>query len=207
MSRLFTAAASALAIALPAATAEARVTLADGHVDAGSARIVDGKLRTYVKDATKGTDRVVWRDPSTVVMHVVDRAKVKLPKGMDFIGRAGQTVWMIPQVQKRGVVWVGWNTEEIKASQIRGAIGWKLTRVSGPGRVVLFQTGSFGSHTVLFNSGRGLPQSTAVATGTHAHGNWAFTARGTYRMHFTMSMRNRSGRTLSDTATLTFRVG
>src|SRR5688572_27739973 len=111
MSRLFTAAASALAIALPAATAEARVTLADGHVDAGSARIVDGKLRTYVKDATKGTDRVVWRDPSTVVMHVVDRAKVKLPKGMDFIGRAGQTVWMIPQVQKRGVVWVGWNTE------------------------------------------------------------------------------------------------
>jgi putative ABC transporter-associated repeat protein len=188
----------------PAATAHAAVTIADGHVDVGSARIVDGRLRSYVKDASEG--RVVWRDPSTVVIRVVDRARVRLPSGMEFIGRRGQTVWMIPQVQKRGIVWAGWNTEEISRRQIRGGVGWKLRSVSGPGRVVLFQTGSFGDERVLFNSSS-LPQTYTIPPGTHAHGNWAFTARGTYRMRFTMSIRTRSGKRQRANATLTFRVG
>jgi putative ABC transporter-associated repeat protein len=197
--------ATCVALLAPAAPAGATVTLSDGHVDAGSARLVGGKLRAYVKDSTTG--RVTWREPGGVVMRVVDRAKARLPKGMDFVGRAGESVWMIPQVQKRGVIWVGWNTEEIKSSQIRGGVSWKLTSVTGPGRVVLFQTGSFGDHRVFFNSGRGLPQSVSIPPGTHAHGNWAFTAKGTYRMRFTMSVRSRAGKTLSDSATLTYRVG
>jgi putative ABC transporter-associated repeat protein len=185
------------------ATAHA-VTISDGHVDVGSARIVDGQLRSYVKDSTGG--RVVWRDPSSVVTRVVDRARVRLPSGMEFIGRRGQTVWMIPQVQKRGIVWAGWNTEEISRRQIRGGVAWKLRSVSGPGRVVLFQTGSFGDERVLFNSSS-LPQTYTIPPGTHAHGNWAFTARGTYRMRFTMSIRTRSGERQRANATLTFRVG
>jgi putative ABC transporter-associated repeat protein len=188
-----------------AGTADAKVTLSDGHVDAGAARIVNGELRSYVKDTTGG--RVVWRDPSTVVMRVVNRARVRLPAGMGFIGRRGQRVWMIPQVQRRGIIWAGWNTEEISSRQIRGGVGWKLRKVSGPGRVAVFQTGSFGSEDVLFNSGRGLPQTYTIPVGTHAHGNWAFTKRGTYRMRFTMSVRTRGGRRQSDSATLTFKVG
>jgi putative ABC transporter-associated repeat protein len=179
----------------------APVTLDDGHVDAGSVKLVGGKLRAYVKDGT------AWREPGSVVLRVVDRAKVELPRGMDFVGRAGQTVWMIPQVQRRGVIWVGWNTEAIGSRQIRGRVSWTLTSVSGPGRVVLFQTGSFGEHKVLFNSGRALPQRMSIPAGTHAHGNWAFTARGTYRLRYTMSVRGRAGRTLIDRATLTYRVG
>ena len=188
-----------------AATADAKVTLADGHVDVGSARIVDGKLRSYVKDATRG--RVVWRNPSTVVIRVVDKARVSLPSGMSFIGRRGQTVWMIPQVQKRGIIWAGWNTEEIASRQIRGGVGWTLRKVSGPGRVVLFQTGSFGDEDVLFNSGRRMPQTYTIPPGVHAHGNWAFTRQGTYKLRFTMSIRTRSGRQQRVGATLTYRVG
>lgn len=193
-----------LALLAPA-LADAKVTLADGHIDIG-AKIVHGKLRTYVKDATQ-SGRVIWRDPDGVVVRVVDRAKVKLPAGTGFIGRADQTVWMIPQVQKPGVIWAGWNTEEITSRQIRGGIGWKLRRVSGPGRVVLFQTGSFGDEHVLFNSGRRLPQTSTILPGTHAHGNWAFTKKGTYRMHFTMTIRTRSGKRQRVDSTVTCRVG
>jgi putative ABC transporter-associated repeat protein len=196
--------ASAAALA-PAGTAHAKVTLADGHVDVGAVRIVDGKLRSYVKDATAG--RVVWRDPSTVVIRVVDKARVRLPSGMGFIGRPGQAVWMIPQVQKRGIIWAGWNTEEISSRQVRGGIAWKLRKVSGPGRVVVFQTGSFGSEDVLFNSRRGLPQTYTIPAGTHAHGNWAFTKKGTYTMRFSMSVRTPSGQRRRDNAALTFKVG
>ena len=189
----------------PAASANAKVVLDDGHVDVGSARIVGGKLRSYVKDST--SSRVIWRDPSTVITRVVDNAKVRLPAGMSFIGSSGQTVWMIPQVQKSGVIWAGWNTEEISSRQIQGGIAWTLRRVNGPGRVVVFQTGSFGDERVIFNSGERLPKTYTIPPGTHAHGNWAFTRKGTYTMAFTMSVRTKSGRTLSDDATLTFRIG
>ena len=129
-----------------------------------------------------------------MILRVVDRAKVRLPAGMGSIGPAGQTVWMIPQVQKSGIIWAGWNTEEIRGSQVSGGIAWQLREVSGPGRVVLFQTGSFGDERILFNSGRGLPQTYSIPPGTHAHGNWAFTRKGTYRLKFTMSVRARSGK-------------
>jgi len=195
----------AAAVLGPAVAADAKVTLSDGHVDVGSARIVDGKLRSYVKDATG--DRVVWRDPSTVVIRVVNRARVTLPAGMGFVGRRGQRVWMIPQVQKRGIIWAGWNTEEISRRQVRGGVAWKLRKVSGPGRVVVFQTGSFGDEDVLFTTRRGLPQTYTIPVGTHAHGNWAFTKKGTYKMRFTMSVRTRGGRRQRDNATLTFKVG
>jgi putative ABC transporter-associated repeat protein len=170
-----------------------------------AARIVNGKLRSYVKDATGSG--VVWRDPSTVVIRVVDNAKVRLPSGMGFVGRAGQTVWMIPQAQKRGIIWAGWNTEEISTRQIRGGVAWKLRSVRGPGRVVLFQSGSFGDEDVLFTSARRMPQTYTIAPGTHAHGNWAFTGKGTYKLRYTMSIRTRGGKRLRDAATLTFRVG
>jgi putative ABC transporter-associated repeat protein len=196
---------SGAAALVPAGTAQARVTLAAGHADVAAARIVAGKLRCYVKDDTGS--RVVWRDPSSVVIRVVDRARVRLRSGMGFVGRPGQRVWMIPQVQKRGIIWAGWSTERIGRRQIRGGVGWKLRRVSGPGRMVVFQTGSFGSEDVLFNSGRRLPQRTTIPVGTHAHGNWAFTRRGTYRMRFTMTVRTRSGQRRRDNATLTFKVG
>lgn len=198
--------AGVLAAALaPAAAGAKTVVLADGHIDAGSARIVHGKLHSYIKDATGPT--VIWRDPASVVIRVVNGAKVKLPSGMSFIGSAGQTVWMIPQVQKQGVIWAGWNTEEITSKQIRGGITWKLRKVTGPGRVVLFQTGSFGDEHVLFNSGHRLPQSYVIPPGTHAHGNWAFTKKGTYKMAFTMSITTASGKHQSDDATLTYKVG
>jgi putative ABC transporter-associated repeat protein len=190
---------------LAAAPAQATVTLADGHVDVGSARMIDGHLRFLVKDGTRGT--VVWRDPASVVTRVVDRARVTLPAGMSAIGAKGQVVWMIPQVQQPGVIWAGWNTEEITTRQIRGGVTWQLDQVSGPGRVVVFQTGSFGDEHILFNSAQKLPQRVVIPPGTHAHGNWAFTKPGTYRLRCTMRVTTSRGQRQSAGGTLTFRVG
>lgn len=72
---------------------------------------------------------------------------------------------------------------------------------------MIFQTASFGSSDVLFTSGRRLPQSRTLAVGTHAHGNWAFTRPGTYRLSYELSARSASGKRLRDAATLTFAVG
>lgn len=191
----------------PSPASAAPVTLSQGHVDAIAARMVDGRLRFLVKDDTGS--RVRWRTPGDVVIRVGANARYRLPSGsaLSFIGRPGQTVWLIPQTQKRGVIWAGWNTEQVSSRQLRGPVGWRLDRVRGPGRVAIYQTGSFGTPAVLFNSARSTPQSRTIPLGVHAHGNWSFTARGTYRMTFTLSAVSRAGKRLSDTRTLTLRVG
>lgn len=191
-------------LAAPAVTV-ARVTLSSGHVDAVAARVDGGKLRLLVKDATGRSVR--WRDPNDVTLRVVDRARTRLPRNgsLGFLGRPGSTVWMIPQTQRSGVIWAGWNTEAVGRRQLR-SLAWRLNRVSGPGRVAIFQTGSFGTPSVLFDSSR-LPATRGLPLGIHAHGTWAFTRRGTYRLSFTLRGVSTGGRRLSATRALTFRVG
>jgi putative ABC transporter-associated repeat protein len=196
------AAGTVAAVAAPAASA--RVVLSSGHVDAVSARMVGGRLDAAFKDSTGS--RTVWRDPASVTVRVVPQARTAIPGG-SVLGRRGGTAWLIPQVQRSGIIWAGWNTEEISSRQIRGSIRWTVRGISGPGRLVVFQTGTFGSADVLFDSARRMPQARSIPLGTHAHGNWAFTKRGTYRVSYTLSGRSASGKTLSDSSTLTFAVG
>jgi putative ABC transporter-associated repeat protein len=185
-----------------AAPAHAAVTLSSGHADYG-ARIVGGKLQAQIKDQTRG--RTVWRDPSDVVVALNSRARYTLPKS-NFLGSKGSRVWMIPQTQKSGVIWLGWNTEELKSSQLRTGVSWTLERVTGPGRVAVFTTGSFGDASVVFDSSRSRPGTRTIPLGVHAHANWSFSRAGTYKLRLKSSATSRSGRSLSDTATLTVRV-
>lgn len=198
-------AAGALTAGAAATPAAARTVLSSGHVDAVAARIDGGRLLSTLKDSTDG--RTVWRDPSTVTIRVVSKARTTVPAGLGVVGRKGSPVWLIPQVQRSGVIWAGWNTEAVSSAQVRGAIRWTVSSVSGPGKLVLFQSGSFGEADVLFDSGARLPQGISIPLGTHAHGNWAFTRPGTYKVAYRLSARSASGKTLGDSSTLTFSVG
>jgi surface-anchored protein len=196
-------AAIAAASATGASAQAAPVVLADGHVDY-AARMVGGVLRSQIKDGTQGADRVVWREPADVVFELRAAAKTTVPADarLRFLGGAGAATWTIPQVQRQGILWAGWNTEELSAADVSGPLRWTLTSVQGPGTVAVFQTGSFGDPDVFFNSGDGLPDSRTVPLGTHAHGNWAFSAPGSYQLAFAMTATRPGGQTTSDTQTL-----
>ena len=186
----------------------AAITIDDGHADY-AARIVGGRLVSQVKDQSRGSGRTRWVAPENVVVRLGSNARVRLPRdgSLDAVGRPGQVVWLIPQVQKSGIPWLGWNTERITSRQVRGAVTWTLKRASGPGRVVIYQRGTFGEPDVMFSTGRSRPGTRRLPLGTHAHGNWAFTRPGTYRLTFRHAAVSRSGRKLGDAATLTVRVG
>jgi putative ABC transporter-associated repeat protein len=185
-------------------TSEATV-LADGHVDY-AARIVDGRLESMVKDGTGTTP--VWREPADVVLHVGSSSATQIAgSSFDFLGASGGTVWQISQTQQAGQPWLGWNTEEISAAQAGGPVRWTLTAADGPGDVVVYELGSFGTPNVLLNTGDGLPDAHEIPLGTHAHGNWAFTAEGTYRLTFEHSASLAGGAPVTDTETLTIVVG
>ncbi|MEU6854039.1 choice-of-anchor M domain-containing protein [Actinacidiphila alni] len=186
----------------------APVTIGDGHVDALAGRIIDGRLRLVFKDS-RAADNIVWREPSSVVVHVNDKAIEHVPAGSaySFLGRPGSAFWLIPQVQKPGVVWAGWNTEELRPPGLKGPVELTLTSVSGPGSVTVWQTAGLGGSQVIYNSRDGLPDAQKVNLGVHAHANWGFSARGTYKLTFRLKGTPASGTAQTDTRTYTFTVG
>ncbi|NED13011.1 choice-of-anchor M domain-containing protein [Streptomyces sp. SID9124] len=185
-----------------------KTVIDDGHVDAVAGRMVDGKLRALFKDS-RNPANIVWREPSSVVLHVDQDAKEKVPSGSvySFLGKAGSDFWLIPQVQKAGVVWAGWNTEALGSGDLKGPIDMKLTKVSGPGSLAIWETAGLGGAQVLYNSADGLPDTRKVNLGVHAHGNWGFSKQGVYKVTFQLSGVLPNGQPASDTRTYTFAVG
>ncbi|MDG4800003.1 TIGR03773 family transporter-associated surface protein [Micromonospora sp. WMMD980] len=188
-----------------AGPATGRQVISDGHVDMGPQ--LNGDTWT-IRIKGDRSSPPVWRETADVVLHVKDKARITVPGGADFLGKQGDTVWLLPQTQQAGLVWPGWNTQhESVVSGVKGNVTWTLKGVNGPGRFALFLTGSFGSENVLFDSTKPFPQKLDIPLNTHTHGNWAFGKPGLYRLAVQMSGTTTAGRAVSATKTLTIAVG
>ncbi|MEH1098360.1 TIGR03773 family transporter-associated surface protein [Micromonospora sp. CPCC 205561] len=182
-----------------------RQVIADGHVDMGP-QFSGDNWTIRIKDDRASP--AVWRETTDVVLHIRDNAKITVPAAAEFLGKQGDTVWLLPQSQQAGIVWPGWNTQhQSVVSGVKGNVTWALKGVNGPGRFALFLTGSFGKADVLFDSAKPFPQQLAVPLNTHAHGNWAFSKPGLYRLAVQMSGTTTTGKAVTDTKTLTIAVG
>lgn len=184
-----------------------RTTLDEGHIDI-AARVVDGRMQIHVKDGTVA-GKTTWREPSSLVLHVKPAAEKTIPDNDDFafLGKAGDPVWLLDQIQQDGLLWPGWSTENIASGAAEGEVRFSLDKADGPGDFALYTYDGLSGADVLFNSADGVPDSFDVAQNTHAHGGWAFQKEGTYRLTFTMSGQLADGTKVSDTETLAFVVG
>ncbi|WDV50217.1 TIGR03773 family transporter-associated surface protein [Streptomyces coeruleorubidus] len=198
--------------AAPTDSADATVvstkkTLDEGHIDL-AARVVDRKMQIHIKDGTIA-GKTTWREPSSVVLHVKPVAKKTIPASDDFafLGKKGDPVWLLDQVQQDGLLWPGWSTDNIAAGATKGGVDFALTEVDGPGSYALYTYDGLSGATVLFNSRDGVPDSFTVPANSHAHGGWAFSEEGVYRLTFRMSGTLANGTEVSDTETVTFAVG
>ena len=179
-----------------------------GHVDLGP-RLIDGQWRVGLRhDAETGA---VWRDPNQTVLRVNDAAIMTAPDSADYpflADVAGKPVYVVPQTQNPGVVWLGWNTQDpaVTATIDRG-LTMRVGPVSGPGRAWLFlQSGTFGKPLLLADSGAA-PGDVWIDSGTHVHANWAFSAPGTYTATVTFLGTTTAGEAVSASTTLRFAVG
>ncbi|ROO90689.1 surface-anchored protein [Actinocorallia herbida] len=161
--------------------------IADGDVDY-AVRVTGSKAQSGVKDGSS-----LWLDPAEAVVRVPAAAKTALPDGQGFLGEAGDEAWLLPQTAQSGVPSLGWAAEGTAAT-------WKLTEVDGPGKAVLFATGTDGTPEVLFD---GAGDSRQLTAGEHGHGTWGFTAEGVYQLTFTHTTASQG----SDEGVLTFAVG
>ena len=182
--------------------------IAVGHVDLGP-RLIDGQWRAGLRhDAESGA---VWCDPNQTVLRVNDAAIMTAPDSADYpflADVAGKPVYVVPQTQNPGVVWLGWNTQDpaVTATIDRG-LTMRVGPVSGPGRAWLFlQSGTFGKPLLLADSGAA-PGDVWIDSGTHVHANWAFSAPGTYTATVTFLGTTTAGEAVSASTTLRFAVG
>ncbi|MEJ5998198.1 choice-of-anchor M domain-containing protein [Corynebacterium sp. H130] len=186
-----------------------QVAIDAGHVDLGP-MVVDGKLEFLVRDDT--TEQPEWRHIEDVVFPVGEKAITTLPAGdqFDFTGaRAGDQVWVVPQTEIPGVVWLGWNTQHpsIQSLADRG-VTMNFLGHQGPGQYTLFlQAGGFAKPQQLFSSASGGQQSMWAELNTHTHANWVFTEPGVHLVALEVVIKQVDGTELRDTKVLKFAVG
>lgn len=189
--------------------ASGRAVLQTGHVDIGP-RYRDGRWTIQIHD--DHAVPAVWREPSETVLRVGDAARQPVPadQAYAFLGeKPGTAVHVVPQTEKPGVVWIGWNTQDpgvLKA--IDRGVTMTLRGVQGPGKVTVFlQSGNLGAPQVLWGSDRPYPQPIWVETNTHTHANWVFGEPGTYLMAVDISADLVDGSTASASTALRLSVG
>lgn len=172
-----------------------------GHLD-WNAQVIGGKLESLIGDDSTGTR--LYREPDSTVLWLKPASRVTLPAGFSQIGPPGAAVWQVPQTQNDNLIWLGWSTELLNAGNASGPVTWSLTRVDGPGSVKVYTVGSFGSLQEMVFDGAG---SHTLPLGVHVHANWAFSAPGVYRLHFTQTATLAQGQRSSDSEVLTVAVG
>lgn len=159
----------------------------------------DGGWNLTVNDNTSDTEY----KPRQASLIVPPAAKTVRPAGTkyDFLGaNAGDPVWVLPQFQRAGLLYLAVSAEDTPAGtftaydattesggRARGTapwIRWQLLGMEGPGAFSVWGTGSFGKQTVWMATSDGIDASDAVwvPEGDDLHLNWGFSKPGHYHI-------------------------
>ncbi|WP_368266808.1 choice-of-anchor M domain-containing protein [Corynebacterium ulcerans] len=160
---------------------EKKVEISKGHVDI-SPKEIDGTLAVVVKDESgQHSSKAILRDPNSVTFVVPQSAKTALREDIKDIAKKGERVYVLPEVQKTGLVWPGFSTEEIYG-ETEGDYEFTITPKSAPqgGKWVAY---SGDAHSSENRIGDYTGKRVYKAEGsTHRHLNWVFTKPGKYTM-------------------------
>ena len=176
------------------------VEIARGHLDVRLTQATGENGTTYglaVKDDSLTAARTsVLRTLGSTTLAVAPNARFVRPASLsdasyDVLGPVGAAAYVLPETQNSDIVWPGLSTEGIDYAALPEGADLTLHLAQAPAgaRVAFFQGGTFGAGaTVHFDStkGDGVVHTTEA---THMHGNWVFSAPGTYRIE----VRARSG--------------
>ena len=169
------------------------VEIARGHLDVRLTQAAGENGTTYglaVKDDSLTAARTsVLRTLGSTTLAVAPNARFVRPASLsdasyDVLGPVGAATYVLPETQNSDIVWPGLSTEGIDYAALPEGADLTLHLAEAPqgARVAFFQGGTFGAGAkVHFDSskGDGLVHTTEA---THMHGNWVFSAPGTYRI-------------------------
>ncbi|OFT52468.1 hypothetical protein HMPREF3153_05180 [Corynebacterium sp. HMSC06C06] len=183
----------------------AKLSLDHGHVDIMGVREGDA-FETKLKDETNiGASGLTYRKLDDVVFAVHNNAMISRPENygdpsFDFMGPVGEKTFLLPQTQKRDVIWPGYNTEKLNYKDYKGGVVqlnikpvsmpegasfgmWLTGNLGGPGEILVDSTKDDFTIDTTFP--------------THTHTNWAFSKPGTYEFEVTYTAETTDGKKLA----------
>ena len=177
----------AVALASPVALSlNAQTLLTEGHTDVGIVYELGGwNLHIGQHEATPPMEYA----PNEAILGVnIVGAHSTVPANpqFSFLGMAGSSVWVLPQVQDPALLFLGFGTEELESGIfVNNEVTLSLQGVRAPGQFSVYDVGMFGSPSIFMNSGDGTTaDSILLSAGGHRHVNWAFSTPGTYEVDF-----------------------
>ena len=126
-----------------------------------------------------------------------------------FLGMPGHGVWILPQEETEGVLFLGIAGDEIPSGVFADeTVSLELIEARGPGNVFLYAVDGFGAPEVFFDTTDGVDAADVypVAVGGHAHVNWGFTAPGVYKLAVRPSGSTTGGIESGEVVELTFEL-
>ena len=178
----------AVALASPVALSlNAQTLLTEGHTDVGIVYELGGwNLHIGQHEATPPMEYA----PNEAILGVnIVGAHSTVPANpqFSFLGMAGSSVWVLPQVQDPALLFLGFGTEELESGIfVNNEVTLSLQGVRAPGQFSVYDVGMFGSPSIFMNSGDGITTADSIllSAGGHRHVNWAFSTPGTYEVDF-----------------------
>jgi len=157
------------------------VTLDRQHTDIKV--LYDAKATNQLSLVARNEDAQINYASNQVVLNVKESARFDFDFDFPPFGNTGDSIWILPQSQETGLLYLGISTEGIANGIFDGAPTIQLKRVDGPGFFFLWQADSFGNFNIRFNTRDGIStndQTTPPVVGSHEHFNWGFTTSGVY---------------------------
>jgi len=169
----------------------------------------------------------IFSSSGDTLFYVSPQARATQPTDAKFAflgAGAGKDVWILPQTQRSGVLYLGISAEGTNPSslgkyletdsRVGATLQWirlDLVSVTGPGNFSLYQNDGGGNPVVWMDTADGISSEDAafIGAGGHVHFNWGFTAKGIYEVDIRASSYtadNKNSPTSSGTVRLFFSV-
>jgi surface-anchored protein len=148
-------------------------------------------------------------DIPDVITLVSSTAMMTLPIDFPALGAsAGQSIWVLPEVQNIDLPFLGLATEELAPADW-GNLTFTLGAVTAPGgagEFAVWQSGSFGELLLRMSTADPGADAITLLPGNHSHYNYGFSKPGIWQVEMTVSGTHVTDGFKSDTQTLTFQV-
>ena len=123
----------------------------------------------------------------TAVLNQNSKEIIPEDSRFNFLGDAGAPIWIIPQVAKPEILFLGMNAESTaKGTFEQGLFNLQLSSIHAPGDFFIWKA-SLNEIDIDINSSDGIGESDRMQfpARAHFHKNWGFNSPGTYRLGFT----------------------